>query len=113
MIELPRKAKGERPVYLGDSTTDNLLAIMLAMAGEFVVLRERLDTVERVVGNTELKAMVDAYRPTKEVAAEREAWRAQFLDIVLRPVTQDYEDLAQKADAGDYDGAIAVVLQAD
>jgi len=113
MIELPRQAKGERPIYLGDKTTDNLLSILLALAGEVAVLRERLDTVERVAGDETLKARIDAYRPSKEVEKERDVARAQFLDIILRPLKQDYEDLGSKSASKDYDSAIDIVLAAD
>ncbi|MFZ5705181.1 MAG: hypothetical protein ACOY5R_07930 [Pseudomonadota bacterium] len=114
MIELPRQAKGDRPIYLGDKTTDNLLSMLLALAGEVVVLRERLDSVERIVSEDDsLKAKVDAYRPSPDVEKERDAWRAQFLDIVLRPLKQDYEDLESRSGAKGYDEAIEIVTAVD
>lgn len=114
MIELPRNAKGERPVYLGDKMSDNILAMLLALAGEVVVLRERQDTLERLMADDAgLKARIDAYRPPADVMAEREAWRAQFLDIVMRPLQQDHEAMQEKAAPKGYDSAIDIVLAAD
>jgi hypothetical protein len=113
MIELPQKAKGERPVYLEDRTTDNILSMVLALAGEVVVMRERLDTAERLLGDAGLKEKIDAYRPTPGVVAERDAWRARFLDIVMRPIQQDYEALEEAAEPKGYDSALDVVSAAD
>jgi hypothetical protein len=45
---MSRKAKGKRPVYFNDPENDKLLAITMAVAGELSVLRERLDTIERL-----------------------------------------------------------------
>jgi hypothetical protein len=103
MIELPRKAKGQRAAYFGDRTIDNMLSMMMALAGEVVVLRERLDSAERLLSaDGSLTAQIDAYRPTGEAIAAREAWRAQFVDLVLRPIQQEYEGLEEKADQADY-----------
>jgi hypothetical protein len=113
MIALPQKAKGERPVYLQDRTTDNILAIVLALAGEMVVMRERLDTAERLLGDAGLKERIDSYRPTSAVLAEREAWRAQFIDIVMRPIQQEYEGLEETAEPKSYASAIEAVSAAD
>ncbi len=112
MIELPRKAKGERPSYFEDGTLDNMLSMLMMLAGEVVVLRERLDTAERLLDETGgLTSKIDAYRPTPEVAAIREAARAQFVDLVLRPVQQEYENLQEKAAAQtSYDTAIELVV---
>ena len=107
--ELPRKAKGDRPVYLDEGAIDQLLAMVMTLSGELVVLRERLDTAERLLGEDgRLKAAIDAYRPSAEVGAEREAWRARFLDLLLTPVRKDYEALEQ-TDGGASDSAVAMV----
>lgn len=112
MIELPRKAKGERPSYFDNGALDNMLSMLLALAGEVVVLRERLDSAERLLDESGvLTDRIDAYRPTPEVAAKREALRAQFIDLVMRPVQQEYENLQEKAaQQQTYDEAIDLVI---
>ncbi|WP_292966684.1 hypothetical protein [Novosphingobium sp. UBA1939] len=112
MIELPRKAKGERPSYFEDGTLDSMLSMLLALAGEVVVLRERLDSAERIIdGSGLLTDRIDAYRPSPEVAAKREALRAQFIDLVMRPVQQEYENLQEKAARQEsYDKAIDLCI---
>jgi hypothetical protein len=112
MLELPRKAKGQRPVYLQDATVDKLLSMVVALAGEVTVLRERLDTVERLVdASGELRHRVDSYRPSAEVIVERDAWRARFLDTVLVSIRQEYEELEKMDEHAPYTSAIQVVTE--
>ena len=42
-------ANGKRPYFFDNPDIDRLIAIVLAMAGELAVARERLDTVERLL----------------------------------------------------------------
>ncbi len=49
-VDLPkalRTAKGKKPQYFSDPAIDKLLSIVISMAGELSVTRERLDTVQR------------------------------------------------------------------
>jgi hypothetical protein len=98
-IELQKKARGERPQYFEDPAIDKVLAITLALAGETAVLHDRLDTIERLIesGQTVTRAAIDSYAPDETVRAERDAWRDRFLDVVLRIVHQEREELAQRA----------------
>jgi hypothetical protein len=112
MLELPRKAKGERPVYLQDAAVDKLLSMVIARAGEVTVLRERLDTMERLVDSSgELRQRIDSYRPPADVIVERDAWRAKFLDTVLVSIRQEYEDLSHMDGQAPYISAIKIVTE--
>lgn len=110
-VELPRKPKGERPQYFQDPAIDKVLSIAMNLAGEIVVLRERVDTLERLLEqHTPVnKSMVDDYRPSREVLAEREEWKQTFLDIVLRSIHQEVEGLQQQND--DYESQIQSTLK--
>jgi hypothetical protein len=79
-------AKGKRPVYFDDPQTDKVLAIVMALIGEVSVLRERLDTIERLLEAKDILAIADieAYQPDEPVAKEREQWRAEYIARVLR-----------------------------
>jgi hypothetical protein len=44
-IGMSRKAKSKRPIYFNNPECDKLLAIIMALAGELAVTRERLDTL--------------------------------------------------------------------
>lgn len=98
-VRLPQVAKGERPQYFADPAIDKVLSITLALAGEVAVLRERLDAVERLLedGQPVTRAALDAYVPDAAARADRDAWREQFLDVILRVVHQEQETLARQA----------------
>jgi hypothetical protein len=110
-VRLPRKASGERPVYFDDPAVDKLLSITLALAGEVAVLRDRLDSLERVLDSRGLavRAAIEDFRPDAAASAERDAWRERFLESVLRVVQQEREDLERRVEAAPYDAAVRLV----
>jgi hypothetical protein len=111
-IELQKKARGERPQYFADPAIDKTLAITLALAGEVAVLRDRLDSIERLLeaGQPLSRSAVDNFQPSAEVRAERDRWRDGFLDNVLRIVHQEREELEKRAaEAENYEAAITAV----
>lgn len=111
MTTLQKKAKGQRPRYFEDPAVEKALSITLALAGEVSVLRDRLDSIERLAerGQPFGPAAVDAYVPDAAVRAERDRRRDLFLDVVLRCVHQEVEGLSAQAENADYDAAIAAV----
>ncbi|HYW03653.1 MAG TPA: hypothetical protein VFA86_06885 [Gammaproteobacteria bacterium] len=94
---MSRKAKGKRPIYFENPESDRLLAITMAVAGELAVLRERLDTVERLAEDRGLllRSEIESYRADEAVEDEREAWRAEYLERVLRIVHHELESEQQ------------------
>jgi hypothetical protein len=90
------KPKGRRPAYFDDPAVDRLVSLSMALVAEVSVLRERLDTVERLLeakgGLTQ--AEIDAYMPDAAAGAERgEATRA-YIARVMRGFQQDVEAMA-------------------
>lgn len=86
---------GKRPWFLDNRDSERLLCIVLALAGELAVTRERLDTVERLLGQRELlpRESIDAYRPDAAAAAERGAWHMEYLARLLRVLQQEADNL--------------------
>lgn len=99
---LPKRAKGERPRYFDDPASEKTLAIVMALTGEVAVMRDRLDTVERLLerGEPITRAAITAYAPDETVRADRDVWREEYLSIVLRIVHQEREALSSAARAG-------------
>ncbi|MBW4674552.1 MAG: hypothetical protein KME52_11165 [Desmonostoc geniculatum HA4340-LM1] len=94
---MPKTAKGKRPVYLENSQIDKLLAMVMALTGEVSVLRDRLDTIERLL---EVKGIlsvteIEGYEPDAKVINEREKWRAEYIARVLRVVQEELQTLSQ------------------
>jgi hypothetical protein len=88
-----QRAKGANPHFFDDANIDRLLTMMMDMAAEISVLRERLDTHERVAAakGAYTPADIEAYEPSDDVRAARDAWRNKFLDRLLTTLEQDYD----------------------
>ena len=89
------KAKVKRPAYFEDPATERTLSILLAVAGEVSVLKERLDTVERLLDEkgTISRADINSYAPDKDAAYERAVMTKEYVARVMRGVQQDMEAL--------------------
>ena len=111
-IELQKRAKGERPQYFQDPAVEKNLSITLALAGEVAVLRDRMDTIERLLAAGEImnREAIENYIPCAAVREERDAWREEYLGNVLRIVHQEREELQKAAEGlSAYEDAIKEV----
>jgi hypothetical protein len=88
-----RRAKGANPHFFDDPNIDRLLTMVMNMAAEISVLRDRLDTHEQVAAakGAYTPADIEAFEPSDEVRAARDAWRNKFLDRLLTTMEQDYD----------------------
>lgn len=94
------KAKGKRPAFFEDPAIDRALSIVLAIAGEVSVLRERLDTVERLLDSKGVvtRADIELYRPDRDAAYERGLAAKEYVARIMRGVQQDMEAMAGAAE---------------
>lgn len=85
-VQLPRSTKGKRPQFFDDPSLDQMMTFLLELTTEVGVMRERLDTVERLLDDqgSVTRAAIEAYQPSPAVEAERNAWREAFLKRVYR-----------------------------
>lgn len=95
-----RFAKGRRPFFMKDPDVDRLLAIVAALTAEVWVVRERLDTAERLAaqGMPATPENLESYQSTPDVEAAREAMRAEMLDRVFRILSAPVDDPAGDAE---------------
>ena len=86
------------------------MSIALSLAGEVAVLRDRLDTLERLLegGKPVTRGAIDEYKPDAGVRAARDEWRQTFLSVVLRSIHQELEAL-QTGEGDAYTKAIELV----
>lgn len=87
------RAKGKRPDFLGDPNDERMLSILLAVIGEVSVLKQRLDTVERLLAakGTISRADIDAYVPDREAAHERGVMIREYIARIMRGMQQEIE----------------------
>lgn len=78
---------------------DRMIGMMTALLSEVAVLRERLDTVERIAERAGLieRVAIEAFVPDAAAQAERDGMRRRLIDKVLRPVR---DALARSATGG-------------
>lgn len=91
------KARGKRPAYLSTPESDRLLSMLMALASDVAVMRERLDTVERLLDTRGVvtRADIETYRPSRDAAYERGLLHRELVNRLLRGVQQDMEALAE------------------
>ncbi|MBS0477883.1 MAG: hypothetical protein JSR79_01105 [Proteobacteria bacterium] len=88
-----KRARGKRPDYFDDFATDRLMSIVVALVAEVSALRQRLDTVERlldakgVLGRDE----IERYEPDREAGYERGVETKAYIARVMRGVQQAME----------------------
>lgn len=94
------KPKGKRPWFLDDRDSERLLAVVMTLAQEVAVMRERMDTIERLLERkkTISRRDIEAFAPTKAQAAERGAWTQEYLARLLRTLQQEREALVAADD---------------
>ena len=108
--QLIRKAKGQRPTFFDDPDTDKLVSMLMGLAGEVSVMRDRMDTVERLLGEKGLitQSDIDNFEPSEDVLMQRAETRELFLGEITRVITSELEDF--DSDSGDsYEDIIEMV----
>ena len=87
-----RTAKGRRPFFFEDPNTDKLLSMVAALAGEVAVLRQRLDTHERIAELRQLFTIedIETFSPDQPTSDARARWREEYLQRVYRILELQY-----------------------
>ena len=95
MAAANKKAKGKRPNYFDAPENERILSILLAVAGEVSVLRERLDTVERLLEAKDSISRddIETYTPDKQAAYERSAMIREYIYRIMRGPHQMAQEL--------------------
>lgn len=85
-IRLPRVSKGKRSRFFDDPAIDQMMTFMLELMAEVSSLRERQDTLERLLGEKGVVTQddIENYTPPAPVEAERSAWNDAFIRRVMR-----------------------------
>ena len=108
--QLKRKAKGQRPAFFDDPDTDKLVSMLMGLVGEVSVMRDRMDTIERLLGEKGLVSQsdIDNFEPPEDVLMQRAETREMFLGEITRVITSELEDF--DSDGGEsYENIIEMV----
>lgn len=87
------KSKGKRPYFLDDKDVERLMTIVMSLAQEVSVMRERMDTIERLLDRKKVlkRSDIEAFAPSKKESEERGAMIQEFLARILRVLQQERE----------------------
>ena len=110
----PRTAKGKKPGYFADPATDKLLQMVVTLAGELSVVRDRLDLVERLASEAGAfdRGKLETLALSETDKAERDANRADFVARILRVLEQDLEEITNPEARG-FDELVEVLGRKD
>jgi hypothetical protein len=77
--------------FFPDPNVDRVLGVVMELAAEVYVLRDRLTTVERVLerGGSLDRADLESYQPTPDEYAQRLAERNALIARILAPMTAE------------------------
>lgn len=80
-LSVIRDAKGKRPQFHDANGIDEVMSMIMVLASEFSVLRDRLDSAERVAKahGIDLAAGIDALELDDDALTEREGRRQDFM----------------------------------
>lgn len=87
------RAKGHRPDFTGDFALERVTSIALALAAELSVVRERSDTLERLLAAKGVIAgdEIESYAPDAVAARERGESTRAYVARIMRGAQQAVE----------------------
>ncbi len=82
--------------FFPDPNVDRVLGVVMELAGEVYVLRDRLRTVEKLLEErgTLSRADIDAYEPSADERAQWLADRDDFVQRIVAPLTSQADSPA-------------------
>jgi len=88
-----KRAKGKRPEYFDAPENERMLSILMALVAEVSVVRERLDTVERLLDDKGFvsRSDIERFEPSRDAAFERGLKTREYIARVMRGVQQSME----------------------
>ena len=96
MRNLQRNARGKRPRFYDTPGMDEAMSMIMVLANELSVVRDRLDTVEKVAAakGVMLDAEIEAYQPDQQTLEARELRRQDFLARLFYVARKEAAELA-------------------
>ena len=91
-----KRAKGKRPEFFDDPALDRLYSVVLALVAEVSVLRERMDTIERLLdaNGAVRREDIEQYKPDRAAGEERGLATRAYVARVMRGFQQEMEAMA-------------------
>lgn len=90
------KSKGKRPSYIGPESNDTLLSMIMVLAEELAVSRERTDTLERLLEAQGVitRDEIETFTPNEDEALERQIKHSEFVTRLIRSLRHELDSVA-------------------
>ena len=113
MRQLERNARGKRPQFYTAPGLDEAMSMIMVLASELAVLRDRLDSAERVAkaNGIDLAAGIEALELDQAALETREIWRQDFLGRLFYLARKDANEAAAAESAEGYQQAIEEIAE--
>ncbi len=92
-----RDARGKRPMFYDTPGMDHAMSMIMVLANELSVVRDRLDAAERVAkqNGMDLAAGIEALKLDEEALTEREARRQDFMGRLFYMMRKEASEAAE------------------
>jgi len=109
-----RHSRGKRPEFYDTPGLDHAMSMIMVLASELTVLRDRLDSAERVAKaqGLDLAAGIEALQLDQDALEAREAWRQDFLSRLFYLTSKDSAEAAEAQTSDAYQQTIREVAEA-
>ena len=103
-----RHAKGKRPQFSGTAGVDQVMSMVLVLASELCVVRDRLDAIERIAAlkGVDLAGEIDRLPLDQTALAERETRRQELFQRLYYLMCKEADELARAETADRYNSVI-------
>ncbi|GGD79370.1 hypothetical protein [Croceicoccus mobilis] len=93
MVEIKSSNMAARPHFFEHPESDELVAIVLALATELAVAQDRADTLERVLEGKGLleREDLEGFRPDEKLTEERRTRHKEYLRRIFRVLRMQTE----------------------
>lgn len=108
-----RHARGKRPEFFDAPGLDQAMSMIMVLASELNVLRDRLDSAERVAKGhgIDLAAGIEALELDQQALEQREEARQEFLRRLFYVQLKDAEEAAGKQTSESFTRAIEEIAE--
>ena len=106
-----RDAKGKRPGFYDTPALDQMMSMIMVLAGEVSVLTDHVDSIERVAAanGLDLAGGIAALSLDQAALEVREARRQALLDRLFYLMRKEAAEATRQESAADYSAVIAEI----
>lgn len=110
-----RHARGKRPEFYDTPGLDTAMSMIMVLANEICVVRDRLDSAERVAKDSgiDLASGIEALHLDQAALEEREERRQDFLRRLFYMQLKDADEAAQAQTSDVFNATIAEIALQD